>query len=483
MKRFKSKYCTSFLALLVVFGGCDREVSRTPTAPPPSTGFIYLNSTPGGFNIYQNGRNTGRLTPDSLSFLDPGDYEITFKKQYWKDTSIVIIVTEEAPVEVNIDYFSNASMYGSLVFISEPPGAQIIMNDSLLNNTTPETINNLLPGKYNIAFRLEEHRDEIFEAIVESSLRKTYNSALRDTSEWIDFQVFNSGIQSNLLTSLTIDQNGVKWIGSLNNGVISYNDVDFVNYNELTSPVPDNRINCVSVDALNRIWIGTDFGLAVLDGSSWTIYNRNNSGLTSEIINSVNFDDAGNAWIGNSAGLIKFDGFTWERFNDPQLRVWAMDSEFDDFGVNWIGTKREGIVTLENDILTFLPDSIYNYPTNKITSVSRDQMGNMWFTHLPDSGRRSGISHWDGNNFNNNFLGTNDNDIYNVHIDVINNKWVCTDEGFVWFDQQNSIQHFTTLNSLISSDQTRASVADQNGVLWIATSGSGLNKFKVNNIR
>lgn len=478
-----NKYLLLTFILLLLFNSCDKEVSRTPTAPPASEGFIYVNSNPQGFAIYQNERNTGRFTPDSLAFLEPDDYEITLKKLYWKDTSVVVNVTEVEPSEVNIDYLSNPSMHGDLVFYTVPPGANIIINDSLLNETSPATIIGLLPGTYNITYRLDEHRDDNFEAVVESSKKKTYSSVLRDTSVWVDYQVFNSGIQSNLLTAIAIDHDGVKWMGSLDKGLISYNDIEFTNYNETNSLLLDNKINCITVDNMNKIWIGTDFGIAVFDGMNWTIYNQENSGLSSEIINSIKFDDEGNVWIGTTSGLVKFDGVNWQTFNDFELRVWAMDCDFDDLGVTWIGTKREGIVTLENEILTFLPDSIFNYPTENISSVAKDGLGNIWFSHMPDNAKRSGVSFWDGNMFNSTFLGSALNNVNHIHIDITNNKWVSSWEGFVWFDEQNFTQTFTELNSLISSNVTNSSVRDQNGVVWITTQGSGLNKFKVNNLK
>ena len=468
--------------MLLLFNGCEKEVSRTPTAPSASEGLVYVNSIPKGFAIYQNGRNTGRFTPDSLPFLEPADYEITLKKLYWKDTSIVVNVIEEEPSSVEIDYLSNPSMFGDLIFLSTPPGAQIIINDSLINKTTPDTLYDLLPGKYTVIFRLLEHREEMFEAIVESGVKNRYNSSLRDTSVWIDFQVFNSGIQSNSLSAIALDQDGVKWIGSLTMGAISYDDYEFVNFNELNSPLPDNKVNCISVDPQNNIWIGTDFGVAVFDRFIWTIYNRDNSGLSSEVINSIKFDSNGNAWIGTSSGLVKFDGVEWIIYNDSELRLWTMGCDFDDSGVNWIGTKREGIFKLENELLSAIPDSIFNYPTVKISSVTRDGFGNIWFSHMPDSAKRSGISFWDGNMFNNTFLGSALNNVNHIHVDNANNKWVSTWEGLVWFDEQNFIQTYTELNSLLSSNLTNSSVRDRNGVVWISTQGGGLNKFKVQNL-
>ena len=482
---YRSVNLTWFFILsisLTMYLGCDKKVSQTPVAPPPPEGFIYVDSDPQGFAIYQNDRNTGRYTPDSLSYLNEGNYKITLKKLYWKDTTFTISVTEDELVNINIEYLSNESMYGDLNIFTIPEGAQIFLNDSLLSNTTPYTVERLLPGLYNIKLKLFDHRDEEFEASVESSMRKIYSAALRDTSVWVDYQVFNSGIQSNTLSAITIDHNSVKWIGSLDKGLISYNGIEFKNYNKSNSLIPDNKVNCLSVDVNNKIWVGTDFGLAVFDHINWIVYNNNNSGLTANIINSVNFDQAGNAWLGTSSGLVKFDGMNWKIFNDSLLRVWAMDSEFDNQGINWIGTREHGIVRLENDSLIFWADSIYHYPTNRISSVAKDIYGNIWFSHMPDLAQPSGVSYWDGNIFTNTLLGTPNNNINDIFIDFENNKWISTWEGFVWFNEENFSQTFTTLNSLISSHQTNASVRDKNGIVWITTVAAGLNKFKVMNL-
>ncbi|MCH8032778.1 MAG: hypothetical protein IH950_03335 [Bacteroidetes bacterium] len=60
----------------------------------------------------------------------------------------------------------------------------------------------------------------------------------------------------------------------MDKGLISYNDIEFTNFNETNSPLPDNSINCITVDNVNKIWIGTNLGIAVFDANNWIIYNR-----------------------------------------------------------------------------------------------------------------------------------------------------------------------------------------------------------------
>ena len=214
------------------FTSCDKEVSRSPVEPEPSRGKIVISSEPEQSLIFLNGRNTGRYTPDSLSFLDDGEYSITLKRKYFKDTTLAVTILRESRAELYVDYKSNPSMYGRLALFSNPLGGSIILNDSILNLNTPDTISGLLPGEYNVRIKLSNHREAMINTIVQSSKLNSYSVVLRDTSEWIDYQVVNSEIQSNMLTCITIDNYGFKWIGTSDKGLIRFDGKNFTNYSK-----------------------------------------------------------------------------------------------------------------------------------------------------------------------------------------------------------------------------------------------------------
>jgi len=181
------------ISAAIIIIGCEKEVSKTPVEPDPSMGVINISSNPSGAVIFQNGRNTGRLTPDSLTFLNPETYEITLKLQYFKDTSVTVQLGKDARNELSIDYLSNPSMYGNLILYSVPNGASIFLNDSSLNRVTPDTLYGVLPGLYKAKFKLTNYRDSEINALVESSITRNFSVALRDTSVWVDFQTSNPG--------------------------------------------------------------------------------------------------------------------------------------------------------------------------------------------------------------------------------------------------------------------------------------------------
>jgi hypothetical protein len=464
--------------MILIFAGCDKQVSLSPLESEPPQGFIYVNSVPDGFTIFQNGRNTGRLTPDSISYIDAGVYEITLKKKYFKDTTAIVTLNENEKLILNVDILSNPSMRGKLYLQTSPAGASISLNDSLLNNITPLTLQGLIPGEYTVKFDLFNHREKEIIVIVQSGTTNNYIEVLRDTSVWLDYQITNSGIQSNSLSAIAVDNSNIKWIGTLDNGLIKYDEVNFINYNSINSSVPADKINCIAIDNQNRVWVGTDEGIGIFNGAGWIIFNNNNSGLTSNIINSIRFDNANNAWIGTTANLTKFDGSNWVVYNEPSEKDWINDLYIESMNKLWLGTSLNGIYIFENQSFVPLLQQDYGYPSNTISSLGIDAFNNIWFCFVPDTSGRGGAAYWDGSGFVNYFLGTYLNNVNHVFIDDQNNKWFATTEGFFLFDTQNNSSVYNTSNSFITANNVRSSVRDQNGNVWITTNGGGLNKFK-----
>jgi hypothetical protein len=483
MNKYIIKYSLILLFLFVLVGGCEKNVSHSPVAPLPSEGKIIVNSIPQGFVIYQNGRNTGKITPDSLIFLDPGIYEITLKRLYWKDTAVVVDLGKDTVTEVNINYLPNSCMYGKLAFYSNPLGVKILINDSLTNNITPDTLKNFLPGTYDVTFRLENHRDAKFEAIAESGKLKSYSANLKDTSVWLDFKMSNSGIQSNQLSSIAIDNKGIRWIGSLDNGLIRFDDHNFTNYNTSNSPIPDNFIRCLSVDVQDNVWVGTTYGIGVFDGFGWRVYNRYNSGLASQIVNTIRFDSDGNVWIGTSTNLTKFDGVNWIIYNYVMGHDYINDIYIDSKNKLWLATSTNGIITFQDGNFFPFSQPKHNYPSLNVSSLDAENSSAMWFCFNPDSVSFGGVGYWKDNLFTTVYSGLPTDIINDIFIDSESNKWISTSIGFIWYNEQNVPQIFTTFNSLITTDNTYASVRDEDGVVWIATYKGGLNKFKVNNLK
>jgi hypothetical protein len=473
----KKKYFFFLFLITMLFSiSCDKDISQSPVEPEPNEGNLKISSIPSGFLVYFNGRNTGAITPDSLLYLDVDSYEVTLKKKYFRDSVFIVQIGEDTKLDLSIDFTQNESMFGNLNIQSTPSGAAIWLNDSLLQQTTPYTIQKILPGEYSIKLTYPQHRDGFLSATVSSGITGIYSKILADTSVWVDLQTNNSGLVSNNLSCIAIDNFGNKWIGTLDKGLMKFDGLNVINFKKSNSDIPGDRIYTISIDILNRIWVGTNEGIGIYDGISWTVYNKNNSGLISNDITSIKFGNENIVWIGAYTGLYKLNGTTWTRYNDFMNTIWVNDLEIDNGNI-WVATNN-GIVRLTNGIIEYFPDSIYNYPTNLVSSVEKDKLNNIWFCHLNTSTARNGVSYYNGNIFTKYNLGSNLNAMNHIAIDNQNNKWIGTNEGLFRFSSNNIQSVYSRANAPITSDKISCTAIDEDGVLWITTFSNGLNKFK-----
>ncbi len=131
----------------------------------------------------------------------------------------------------------------------------------------------------------------------------------KTTGESTFYNKANSGLPGNNISSIAIDGNNNKWIGT-SNGLAKFDGTNWTIYNKSNSGLPTNEIICLAIDDSGNKWIGTYYGgLIKYDNTEWTIYNRSNSGLPFDVINCITIDNSGNKWIGTagSGGFAIFD--------------------------------------------------------------------------------------------------------------------------------------------------------------------------------
>ena len=76
---------------------------------------------------------------------------------------------------------------------------------------------------------------------------------------------------------------------------------DFTNYLE-TDGLLDNSVNCVSVDADDHVWFGTNSGVSFFDGIAWESYTTDD-GLVDNVVKAIFTSSDGSVWVGTDFGL------------------------------------------------------------------------------------------------------------------------------------------------------------------------------------
>ena len=83
------------LPLLFILGVFLASCSDNSTNPNPvtETGSIFITSSPAGAQIFVNGDDKGVVTPDSVTGLTAGNYNVTLKLSGYRDTTFSMTVT------------------------------------------------------------------------------------------------------------------------------------------------------------------------------------------------------------------------------------------------------------------------------------------------------------------------------------------------------------------------------------------------------
>lgn len=490
IKILSDKFFISIVCL-VLNQSCQQEISTSPPQPEPSnTAKIFVVSNPKGARIYLNDEYSGHKTPDTIKWLEEGPYKLTLKMKYYKDTTVYIYIRKDQLVEKYIDYTSNPGMLGSIYCRTNPPGAQVILNDSATNKITPVILNRVLPGEHELRFRLAGYWDGKTKVTVNSSTTVSApHVTLIDTSIWIQYTTERTPLPTDYIKHIAIEKGFIKWIATPN-GVTRYDDNEWTIFNIDNSPLPSNNINFIKIDMNDVKWFCTSGGLVKFDDKNWFVYNTANSKLPSDEINCVDVSTSNDLIIiGTNNGLALFNNNQWKIFNSTNSKLLSniiTSVELDELSnVKWIGTISGGIykftaINLKDiEIYPNFGPVLDDSPTSSsVEDINISKSGTIWiairFVLGPNA--VSGIAYFDGRNFRlANGPSKNSNSIV---FDKNDNIWVSSyTDGVFKYSNGNFIQYSTENSHLMSNSIFSIAIDDQNNK-WFATFGGGLVKYK-----
>ncbi|MGE5680174.1 MAG: PEGA domain-containing protein [Bacillota bacterium] len=484
--------CFFYVCLIlgsVLFFSCDKEVSTSPPDAPIPTGKLYIASDPAGAKIYINDRITGKVTPDSLLWLKEGTYKVTLKLPLYSDTTFFLKAFEGQKVEAQISYSGNPSMLGAIKCTSEPPNAEIFMNDQLTDKRTPYTFKNLIPGHYKLKVRFPGYRDDSLLVTLESGRTVSTDFTLTDTTLWVDYKQSNSPMPSNNINCIAITNNNTKWIGTADKGLVSFDGSQWKVYDQSNSLLPSPVITCLATNLMatygKDLWVGTPVGLVYFNGSAWKLYTTSNSELPDNIITSIVVDWNGDVWIGTLQGLAcltsKGKWIIYQTSNSKIPGNWITKVTLDQNYRLWVGTMDDGVAYFDRTNWSVYTKSKNGFPGNTVSALSSASVGGTWVgfaCKLPYGADVGGISVFDNGRWTN-ISGLPSNYIENIYY-YNTMRWVCTRSGLVKFNQNTMIEILNKSNSKLPSDYIKDVVIDGAGVMWIATYDKGFVKYKPN---
>ncbi len=483
----RRKYYLAFLIFVTLFAitSCDKEVSVSPTENFNfENGSIVISSTPSGAEIFVDGKTTGLFTPDTVKWLKDGDHEFILKLDRFIDYSFVAETNNNTVNTFTYSYYSDTKNFGSISVNSFPTGANIFINDSLLAETTPFTIKNLIPEVYNVKISFAEHRDDSTKTLVHGGRDIAVSFTLSDTSKWVIYNNSNSPIQNNTVSDIFIDNTDLIWFATQGNGIVQNKGKFWNNITSVNSNLPHNRVNTLTFN--NSVgWITTINGLGKIENNSITSYSTGNSKLPGRYTTDTQVDNSGNVWVATENGLLKISGNTWTVFNKSNSNIPAnfiTALAIDNNNHIWIGTNDFGVAEFDGIDKWYKYTKIINgLPGKSVKAIITDKDNNIYVGFAPggrNDDSRGGVARFENGEWITLELGLTNRLINSFYVSNSNIVWISSRGGLVKYKNDSDFKTFTSSNSPIPINDVLAIHPDSQNNLWIATNGGGVIKYK-----
>lgn len=155
------------------------------------------------------------------------------------------------------------------------------------------------------------------------------------TGEWKNWNI-TSGLVSNDVTSIARDRDGNIWVGT-QYGISVYDGTKWTSY---TTILPSTAVRAVFTDSYGAVWVGTSNGAMEFNGQAKTKFGTYD-GLPSPSVNDFTEDYNRVLWVATDAGVAWFDGTKWVKLALPAQVEGAPSVSITSDAVTkslWVGT-------------------------------------------------------------------------------------------------------------------------------------------------
>jgi hypothetical protein len=169
-------------------------------------------------------------------------------------------------------------------------------------------------------------------------------------TEWESFHA-SDGLPSDKVFCVAVDRDRV-WAGT-DCGLALYEDGEWTTYTTADG-LSYNAVLSVAVDPLTRdVWAGTMGGLTQISAGRLRVFTQFNSGLPNDVVFGVTVENQ-NVWVATTTGEARYRvrDDAWELYtpeNSPQHEPWGYSIDYDD-GKVWAALWGGGV--LEFDVET-----------------------------------------------------------------------------------------------------------------------------------
>ncbi|HPF90351.1 MAG: histidine kinase [Flavobacteriales bacterium] len=184
--------------------------------------------------------------------------------------------------------------------------------------------------------------------------------------------------EAKAVNALAEGTDGSWWVGTVIDGLFRIRPDGTTEVYDEENGLLRNNVRCLFVDDRDRLWIGTKFGLNLLENGRLKVFTVH-QGLPNDNIWCAYQDAEGGLWFGtDGAGALQYAGDRFITFTqrDGICSDLVMNITADARGDLWLGTYDNGICRMDGMAMVTTLDGL---PNNTIWSGMRDRNGNLWF--------------------------------------------------------------------------------------------------------
>jgi len=314
------------------------------------------------------------------------------------------------------------------------------------------------------------------------------------------FSLFNPASESTSVNALCEIENDILVVGTHQKGVYFFNTKNKV-FDKISIPdsIDENGllINDIVVDQLKRVWVGSNYGLFIVDKNTMKLtrasyrFSKNKTPNNTEVI-SLGKDHFGNIWIGTAEnGLFKIlpngvSSFEVLHYEITKKRIFAVQEYNDSYMI--LGTENDGLFVVSYDGEVQKQhlkekESSYGIQSNSVWSIHCDARDRIWLGFYD-----RGLVKFDPNHFKFKFLQNNTQDnirpfplsISSIVKDNRGRMWFSSvDNGVYVYDSfKNEYIHLNDPKNKIAKGLSSLDIPslfiDSQQNIWIASWYNGL---------
>jgi len=334
----------------------NRSVFIDYFASSSNYGSIICNSTPSNASIFLNGINKSVNTPNTLTYLFPGEYNVKFRYHGFRDDSSMVVVYGGRTSYISKKLQDTSTWIDYRDYNSKIPSNRIMsVKTDKFNNVWIGTLENGIAKITNGKFT-------------------TYNSS-------------NSGLPYNFTSCLEVDKNNNIWVGTID-GLAKFDGTTWTVYTKTSSILPDNYITALFADSENNVWVGTINGLVKITNNTMTLYKTSNSGIAHNSISAIVSDNQGGLWFGVAGGISYLKNGTWTYYSREshglaghEVRCFAIEPNGNilaSFDENLIAGIPGGLMRFDGT--NWRNVQVTEIPSGRIQKIFIDKRGNKWIS-------------------------------------------------------------------------------------------------------